>query len=79
MWPPAAGGPRRGAAGRVARRRRPVLSLQVLAAACRAEGDLDEAGEVASRYLAAAGRVGGHDRPYYAVQTAADIALDRGI
>ena len=53
------------------------LSLEVLAAACRAAGDLDAAGEAASRYLAAARRVGGHDRPYYAVRIAADIALDR--
>ena len=54
------------------------LSFEVLAAACRAAGDLDAAGEVASRYLAAARRVGGHDRPYHAVRIAADIALDRG-
>ena len=54
------------------------VSLDVLAEACRAAGDLAAAGEVASRYLAAARRVGGHDRPYYAVRIAADIALDRG-
>jgi len=52
-------------------------SLDVLADACRAAGDLDAAGQAAARHLEAAGRVGGHDRPYFAVRTAVDIALDR--
>ena len=29
------------------------------------------------RYLEAAGRIGGHYRPYYAALTASDVALDR--
>jgi tetratricopeptide (TPR) repeat protein len=53
-------------------------SLEALAAACRAGGDLDAAWQAATRYLEAAGRIGGHYRPYYAARTAADIALDRG-
>jgi tetratricopeptide (TPR) repeat protein len=53
-------------------------SLDALAGACRADGDLDGAWQAATRYLEAAGRVGGHTRPYYAARTAADVALDRG-
>ena len=53
-------------------------ALDALAAACRAAGDLAEAGQAAARYLEAAGRVGGHYRPYYATRTAVDVALDRG-
>jgi len=52
-------------------------SLGLLAEASRADGDLDAAWQAAIRYLDAAGRVGGHLRPYYAVREAADIALDR--
>ena len=40
-------------------------------------GDLEAAWQAATRYLEAAGRVGGHHRPYYAARTAVDIALDR--
>jgi tetratricopeptide (TPR) repeat protein len=53
-------------------------SLDALAEACRADGDLDTAWQVATRHLAAAGRIGGHYRPYFATREAADIALDRG-
>jgi len=52
-------------------------SLDVLAEACRADGDLDAAWQAATRYLEAAGRIGGHYEPYYAARTAADIALAR--
>jgi tetratricopeptide (TPR) repeat protein len=52
-------------------------SLHVLAEACRADGDLDAAWQAATRYLEAAARIGGHNRPYYAARTAVDIALDR--
>jgi len=52
-------------------------SLDVLAAACRADRDLDAAWQVATRYLETAGRIGGHNRPYYAVRVGVDIALDR--
>jgi tetratricopeptide (TPR) repeat protein len=52
-------------------------SLDVLAEACRADGDLDAAWQAAARYLETAGRIGGHDRPYYAVRMAVDVALDR--
>jgi tetratricopeptide (TPR) repeat protein len=51
--------------------------LDVLAQACQAEGDLDAAWQAATRLLEAAGRIGGHYRPYYAARTALDIALDR--
>jgi tetratricopeptide (TPR) repeat protein len=53
-------------------------SLEVLAEACRADADLDAAWHAAIRYLDAAGRVGGHVRPYEATATAVNIALDRG-
>jgi tetratricopeptide (TPR) repeat protein len=53
------------------------LSLDVLAEACRADGDLEEAWRAATRRLEAAGRIGGHTRAYYAARTAVDIALDR--
>jgi tetratricopeptide (TPR) repeat protein len=53
-------------------------SLDTLAAACRADGDLDAAWQAATRHLETAGRVGGHYRPYYAARTATEIALDRG-
>jgi tetratricopeptide (TPR) repeat protein len=53
-------------------------SLEALSAACRADGDLEAAWQAATRHLEAAGRIGGHYRPYYAARTAADIALDRG-
>jgi tetratricopeptide (TPR) repeat protein len=52
-------------------------SLEVLAAACRAGGDLDAAWQAATRSLEAAAQVSGHDRPHDAARTAADIALDR--
>jgi len=45
-------------------------SLDVLAAACRADRDLDAAWQAATRYLEAAARIGGHHRPYYAARTA---------
>ncbi|MEP7024325.1 MAG: hypothetical protein ABJB47_11100 [Actinomycetota bacterium] len=53
-------------------------SLDALAEVCRADGDLDDAWQAATRYLAAAGRIGGHYQPYFAVRMAVDIALDRG-
>ena len=53
-------------------------SLKVLAEACRADGELEEAWQAATRCLEAAGRVGGHTRPYQALKTAVDTALDRG-
>jgi len=52
-------------------------SLEVLAAACRADGDLEAAWQAATRHLETAGRIGGHNRPYYAARRALDIALDR--
>jgi tetratricopeptide (TPR) repeat protein len=52
--------------------------LEVLAAACRADADLEAAWQAAARYLETAGRIGGHYDPYYAARTAADVALDRG-
>jgi tetratricopeptide (TPR) repeat protein len=52
--------------------------LDVLARACRGDGDLDAAWQAAIRHLEAAGRIGGHYRPYFAARTAFDIALDRG-
>jgi tetratricopeptide (TPR) repeat protein len=52
-------------------------SLQALAEACRADGDVEAAWQASARYLEAAGRVGGHTRPYYATRTAVDAALDR--
>jgi len=52
-------------------------SLNVLAEACRADGDLAAAWQAAARYLAVAGRIGGHVRPYHAARMAADVALDR--
>lgn len=52
-------------------------SLDVLAEACQAGKDLEAAWQAATRFLEAAGRIGGHVRPYYAVRTALDIALDR--
>ena len=51
--------------------------LDVMAEACRADGDLEAAWQATTRYLEAAGRIGGHYRPYYAARTAVDIALDR--
>jgi tetratricopeptide (TPR) repeat protein len=53
-------------------------SLDVLAEACRADGDLEAAWQAATRRLEAAGRIGGHYRPFYAARMAADVALDRG-
>jgi len=53
-------------------------SLEALAEACRAAGDLYAAGQAVARYLETAARIGGHLRPYYAVRTAVDVALDRG-
>ncbi len=52
-------------------------SLNVLAEACRADGDLAAAWQAVTRHLEAAGRIGGHDRPYHAARMAADVALDR--
>jgi tetratricopeptide (TPR) repeat protein len=52
-------------------------SLEVLAEACRADGDLDAAWQAAGRFLEAAGRIGGHLRPYFAVRMAVDVVLDR--
>jgi len=54
------------------------LSLEVLAAVCRADGDLEGAWQAATRFLEVAGRVGGLYRPYEAALMAVDIALDRG-
>ena len=51
--------------------------LDVMAEACRTDGDLEAAWQATTRYLEAAGRIGGHYRPYYAARTAVDIALDR--
>jgi hypothetical protein len=53
-------------------------ALDVLVAACRAGEDLEGAWQAAGRLLEAAGRVGGHYRPFYAVRAAVDVALDRG-
>jgi tetratricopeptide (TPR) repeat protein len=53
-------------------------TLDALAAAARACGDLDTAWHSATRHLDAATRIGGHYRPYYATLTAVDVALDRG-
>jgi tetratricopeptide (TPR) repeat protein len=53
-------------------------ALAALVAACRAGGDLDGAWRAATRGMEAAGRVGGHYRPYYATRDALDVALDRG-
>lgn len=53
-------------------------ALDVLVAACRAEGDLATAAVAATRGLDAARRLGGHDALYYATRTAVDVALDRG-
>jgi tetratricopeptide (TPR) repeat protein len=52
--------------------------LDALAEACLADGDLDGAWQAATRYLEVAGRIGGHNRPYYAARVAVDVALDRG-
>lgn len=52
-------------------------SLDVLAEACRADGDLDAAWQAAARHVEVAGRIGGHYRPYFAGRTAIDVALDR--
>jgi len=52
-------------------------SLEVLTAACREDGDLEAAWQAATRHLEAAGRIGGHHRPYYAARRAVDVALDR--
>ena len=54
------------------------MALDVLVEACLGGGDLDAAWQAATRYREAAGRVGGHDRPYFAVWAALDVALDRG-
>jgi hypothetical protein len=53
------------------------LALGALVGACRAVGDLDGARRAATWGLDAAGRVGGHHRPYYATRDAVDVALDR--
>ncbi len=52
-------------------------SLDTLVGTCRATGDLDAAWKAATRHLAAANRIGGHYRLYYALRAAADVALDR--
>jgi tetratricopeptide (TPR) repeat protein len=52
-------------------------ALEVLAAACRAGGDLDSAWQAATRYLDISHRLGGHYMLYYATRDALDIALDR--
>jgi len=52
-------------------------SLDALAEACRADGDLEAAWQAATRHLEAAGRIGRHRRPYYAARMAVDVALDR--
>lgn len=51
--------------------------LRVLVKACRAAGDLDAAWEATIAWLAAATRIGDHYWPYFAVSSAADLALDR--
>jgi tetratricopeptide (TPR) repeat protein len=53
-------------------------SLDLLAEVHRADGDTDGAWQAATDYLAAAGRIGGHYRPYFATRLAVDVALDRG-
>jgi tetratricopeptide (TPR) repeat protein len=53
------------------------ISLDVLAAACLADGDLEAAWQAAIRYHEAADRIGSHYRLYFAVRLAADVALDR--
>jgi tetratricopeptide (TPR) repeat protein len=52
-------------------------SLHVLVKACRAAGDLDTAWKATTTWLEAAARIGDHYRPYQAVSSAADLALDR--
>jgi tetratricopeptide (TPR) repeat protein len=52
-------------------------SLDVLAEVHRAAGDTGAAWQAATGYLAAAGRIGGHYRPYFATRLAVDVALDR--
>jgi tetratricopeptide (TPR) repeat protein len=52
-------------------------SHAVLAEACRDDGDLEAAWQAATRYLEAAGRIGGHYWPYGAAESAVDIALER--
>jgi tetratricopeptide (TPR) repeat protein len=54
------------------------VSLDLLAEVGRADGDLDGAWQAATGYLAAADRIGGHYRPYFAARMAVDVALDRG-
>jgi tetratricopeptide (TPR) repeat protein len=53
-------------------------ALAALTAACRAAGEPDAAWAAATRCLDAAGRIGGHYRPYFATRDAVDVALDRG-
>jgi hypothetical protein len=53
-------------------------ALDVFIEACRAGGDLDAAWQAATRLREATGRIGGHNRPYFAVRAALDVALDRG-
>jgi tetratricopeptide (TPR) repeat protein len=53
-------------------------ALSALTAACRAAGDRDAAWAAVARRLDAAGRIGGHYRPYFATRDAVDVALDRG-
>jgi tetratricopeptide (TPR) repeat protein len=52
-------------------------SLDVSTEIYRADGDLERAWQAATRYLVAAERVGGHNRQYFAVRKAVDVALDR--
>jgi len=52
-------------------------SLEVLAKAFQADGDLEEARQAAARSLELAGRMGGHYRLYSVVQLTVDVALDQ--
>jgi hypothetical protein len=54
------------------------LVLDALVDAALAAEDLDAAWRTATRWLEAAGRVGGHTRPYYATRSALVVAIERG-
>jgi hypothetical protein len=50
--------------------------LEALIEACRAAGDLPAAGDAAERKLQGARRLGSADRLYFALRSAANVALD---
>ena len=54
-----------------------VDTLDTLVEALQADGDLDAAWRIATRYMEVAERIGGHYQPYYATWTAVDVALAR--